>query len=107
MINKKYFCDLAKTKTHITEEKKYLAYMLLDESKANELFARKLANKYKLNFRNIKGVPVWRKKDIYIFSSPERWLSNIKNAEIIVTDSFHCTVLSVIFHKNFICIATR
>ena len=33
--------------------------------------------------------------------SPSEFLSLIKNSEIVVTDSFHAVVFSLIFHKNF------
>ncbi len=34
----------------------------------------------------------------------EDWLKYIKNAELVVTDSFHKTCFSIIFEKQFICI---
>lgn len=34
--------------------------------------------------------------------APNDFLSYIYNAEIILTNSFHCTVFSIIFHKKFI-----
>ena len=32
--------------------------------------------------------------------SIEFWLDSIRNAEIVVTDSYHCMVFSILFHKN-------
>ena len=32
---------------------------------------------------------------------PEQWLGLIKNARFVVTDSFHCTVFSIMFKKDF------
>ncbi len=37
----------------------------------------------------------------YFLLSPAEFLFAIKNADIILTDSFHCTVFSIIFHKQF------
>lgn len=34
--------------------------------------------------------------------SVEEWLSKFRDAEYVVTDSFHGTVFSILFHKNFI-----
>ena len=34
--------------------------------------------------------------------SPQEFLGYIKNADYIITDSFHATVFSIIFHKRFI-----
>lgn len=33
--------------------------------------------------------------------SIENWLSNIYNSKAIITNSFHCVVFSLLFHKNF------
>jgi hypothetical protein len=33
--------------------------------------------------------------------SVEEWLSMIANASMVVTDSFHGTVFSILFHRNF------
>ncbi len=40
-------------------------------------------------------------------TSPENWLSAIKNCEFIVTDSFHGVCFSLIFRKKFICIKNK
>lgn len=40
----------------------------------------------------------YRKAKIY---SPEDFLNFIKNAELILTDSYHCMLFSLIFNKNF------
>lgn len=34
----------------------------------------------------------------------ERWLYLLKNCEFVVTDSFHCTVFAILFHKPFIAV---
>lgn len=34
----------------------------------------------------------------------EQWLYSIKNSDFVVTDSFHCTVFSILFHKPFLAI---
>lgn len=36
--------------------------------------------------------------------TPSEWLRLIKGAEIVITNSFHCLVFSLIFHKNFIAV---
>lgn len=43
---------------------------------------------------------------IMVSMSPETFLSEIKNAELVVTASFHCVAFSIIFHKPFIAILT-
>lgn len=37
----------------------------------------------------------------YFLFGPSEFLYVIKNAELVMTDSFHCTVFSILFHKQF------
>ena len=36
--------------------------------------------------------------------SVEQWLWALKNSEFVVTDSFHCTVFAILFHKPFLAV---
>lgn len=47
-----------------------------------------------------KGLLVDKSK----YVSVEEWLQKIRNASIVVTNSFHCVVFSILFHKPFIAI---
>ncbi|MFI3296363.1 MAG: polysaccharide pyruvyl transferase family protein [bacterium] len=40
--------------------------------------------------------------DDYVRTSPYKWLSAFRDAEFVVTDSFHGTVFSIIFNKPFV-----
>ena len=37
-------------------------------------------------------------------ASPGQFLYIIRNANLVVTNSFHGTVFSILFHRNFICV---
>lgn len=39
--------------------------------------------------------------------SVTQWLQNIDSAKFVVTDSFHCAVFSILFHKPFLVIPNR
>lgn len=39
--------------------------------------------------------------------SVEDWLNGIRKADYVITDSFHGTVFSIIFHKQFVCLGNR
>lgn len=43
-------------------------------------------------------------KNITWFNSITEWLSGIKNASFVVTDSYHCVIFSILFQKQFVCI---
>jgi hypothetical protein len=38
--------------------------------------------------------------------SPVEFLENVKNADLVVTASFHCLAFSLIFNKPFVCFLT-
>ncbi len=40
--------------------------------------------------------------DDYVIPSPYKWLSALRDAEFVVTDSFHGVVFSIIFNKPFV-----
>ena len=39
--------------------------------------------------------------------SVEEWLLNIRNSDFVITDSFHGTIFSIIFHKEFVVIPNK
>lgn len=90
-----------------SQPEKYLAYMFLDYSKHTEDFFSHFASSNNLKFKNIKGTPIVPKKGFYHFNRVNKWLYLLKNAELVVTDSFHCIVFSIIFKKKFICLANK
>jgi len=53
------------------------------------------------NYGNVKRKIVKTKINSCIYPSVEQWLSSVWNAEFVVTDSFHCTVFSILFNKPF------
>lgn len=69
-------------------------YWLGDMDSMNEVIKCKTAN------RNLALVSINLRSD-YPLPSIEDWLSYLKNAEYVITDSFHGTVFSLLFHKQF------
>lgn len=74
----------------------YVAYYLLDEN-PNVLF--NLAKKY--------PIVNTHKDDQGNYRTFGQWLSIIKNAKYVVTDSFHGSVFSIIYRKQFITLTTK
>jgi hypothetical protein len=105
LVKKKYFHELADKKFFSHSKKKYLAYMILDNNKKTESFFRKIATNNQLKFIQIKGKNILPQKDLFFYNNVNKWLNYIKYANIIVTDSFHCTIFSIIFQKKFICLS--
>lgn len=46
-------------------------------------------------------------RKIFRFSKPGVWLSSIKNSDLVITDSFHCMLFSIIYRRDFICLINK
>ncbi len=81
------------------EEEPYLAAYVLDLNEEKMAFIRAMAESRNLKVRQMtvsdKGVSV------------EEWLSTIRNAEFVITDSYHGSLFSIIFEKQFQTIVNR
>jgi hypothetical protein len=88
-----------------SSKEKVFAYMMLHNSKKNEKYFRGLAKKEKAKFRRLQGIKFYSPKMIYFYRSINDWLSYIRDAEIIITDSFHTVVFATVFRKNFVVIS--
>lgn len=76
----------------------YLAVYCLDITPAKEDFFNKLAEKRGLTVRYFSAG--WQSQ-----LTIEQWLAMIKNATLVVTDSFHGTVFSILFEREFYTLA--
>ena len=91
-----------KVATNVTEEHYIFVYSL---SMPNEVveFANKLAKSKheKIIFCTLDNLFAMKNKNNTVNPSPEEFLGYIKNADYVVTNSFHGTVFSIIFKKVF------
>ena len=81
-------------------EEKFVAAYVLDMTDSKKQFIEKLANEKKLTLRLFIA-------DANLTITVEQWLSNFRDADYVITDSFHGTVFSIIFRKPFISIVNR
>lgn len=69
------------------------------------LFLGKMSEHIKENYKNKYGMELVILNDVsypdYYVQGPAEFLWLIKHAELILTDSFHCSVFSIIYHKQF------
>lgn len=75
----------------------YIAAYILDRDEQTLAFTNRFANRLGLPVKNI-GVFDWAKSA----DSPEQWLNSIAKASFVITDSFHGTVFSILFNKEFL-----
>jgi hypothetical protein len=99
---------IAITDTEVPKDKYVLLYQLARYSRATEVAAL-LAKEKNLKIIEIINNPYIynRKKSMLFSASPSQFLHLIKNAEYVITNSFHGTIFSIIFKKNFYTIASR
>ena len=91
-------------KSHL--KKKYIAHMLLDDTEQLRNGSKKIADYLGAEINYIKGKNFkFLGKTITLYNKVSQWLTYLKDAELVVTDSFHCAVFSIIFHKKFIVVA--
>lgn len=86
------------------KNKKYVVTYNLHHDKRIDDYARKLAEKHGLKVYNISYNfhDIVRKGTLKWCPKIEEYLGLIHDAEFVVTDSFHATVYSILFHKKFI-----
>ena len=92
-------------KLHLTESSaRNLMCYILDPTAAKtafiELISSHLGLKTAVSFGSYDSIEG-------VMPSPVDWLNGFKNAEFVITDSFHGTVLSILFGKPFIVFANE
>lgn len=82
----------------------YVLTYQLHENKNIEKYAEKFAKKANKKLIRISVSLLYAAKsgELAFMPSPEEFLELFKKADFVITDSFHATVFSIIFEKNFI-----
>lgn len=81
---------------------KYILIYQLAYSKPLIHYAQLLAKARKCKLITINGNPRQPFKGINVLDAgPDEWLGLVEGAEMVLTNSFHGTVFSIIFQKNF------
>lgn len=73
----------------------------------DKIWKQKLTDEIAVS-NKLKNVDIFGKnksfiiKNIFLFNSIPNWLNYIKNSNLVITDSYHCVIFSIIFKKKFI-----
>ena len=99
---------LSVTKNNVGEEPILFVYVL-DSSKEKDSLINAVNEKTKLPVVKVNASTTYVKKtginiDECIFPPVDDWLRNLYRADYVITDSFHGTVFSILFNKQFIAI---
>ncbi|MBQ2974732.1 MAG: polysaccharide pyruvyl transferase family protein [Clostridia bacterium] len=103
-------CDFSEFCKPLSGEKYALVYILGKEIKGGHDAVISLIKEKYVNLKIIQVVMMKQKEfmildsaDKKIYScTPDEWVNLIYNAEFVYTDSFHCILFSMKFHKNFL-----
>ena len=100
LLSKNEWEKVASVKEH---NEKYLLVFNVEKEINDLLYAKKIAKENGLKVYYINDRTLRKDKDIKYIEAPkpEDFLNLFKNAEIIITNSFHGTVFSIIFEKEF------
>lgn len=96
----------------VNTKKKFICKYFLDENKEKNILTKQIASYYNLpiqnNYLNTEfNIPIIKKIINNKYPSVEKWLYNIKNAEFVITDSYHGMIFSIIFKKQFLVIKNQ
>lgn len=84
-------------------EKPYLFCYFLSRNDAYFEAAKEIAQMYNLELKVLPMVAADFAKEETIKEpiGPREWLGLVKNASFVLTDSFHCTLFAIRFHRQF------
>ena len=102
------YVDLVK-RADIPKSKGTLLCYILDETESTTDLISRLASETGLvPFRGNSRVEDWSAPLAERIQPPvEQWLRGFMDAELVVTDSFHAYVFSILFHKPFIVVGNK
>lgn len=83
-------------------EKYLLTYFLGSKSKQTENKIAEIAQEKNLSVVNVYCMEFCKENDQYFCTRPDEFIYLIRNASYVCTDSFHGTVFSILYHKDFL-----
>ena len=84
-----------------TEKREELLLLTLSNKKKMNDFADSISQKTGLKIRKHFGYLQPQRSDNMKFLTVEEWMKAIASSELIITDSFHATIFSILFKKQF------
>jgi len=94
LLFKEDYCFNNRIATSINSEKKNVfSYFLRNEEKGFGEIMNYISSKYNV---------ITNKESDYNTDGIENWIANISNSDLVITNSFHGAVFSMIFHRPFL-----
>lgn len=96
MLSKEKWLSISKV-SNLKPKRKYLLTYLLGNPAYGKKISKQIALDNNLEVVNLADIIVLR----YYFIDPTEFIDLIHSAELILTDSFHCTAFSILLEKPF------
>lgn len=106
LLPAEFYINLFERRCTSNDRNNYIFSYILDYSKEVRESIVYINNMIKLPVIEALDSNKWKNFN-YIMPPIESWLSNIYYSKIVITDSFHGTVFSIIFNKPFIVFANK
>lgn len=100
LAGRDFFDGIIASEVRIDSTPKQIVYYKLD---VDYSFTSNIEQFGLYNDKKVTNIYYNRFENRYAYYSVGQWLSNIKESEIVITDSFHCVCFCIIYHKDFIC----
>ena len=97
LLSKEDWCKLASS---VKKEKYLLCYFLRENVKYREA-ADRIAQGLDLKIKVISEWGGFEDCESYADVGPKEWVALVKDADFVLTDSFHCVLFSMMNHINF------
>ncbi|CZY60693.1 polysaccharide pyruvyl transferase family protein [Enterobacter ludwigii] len=100
LAGKDFFDGIIASEVKIDSTPKQIVYYKLD---VDHTFTSNIEQFGLFNNKTVTNIYYNRIENRFAYYTVGQWLSNIKESEIIITDSFHCVCFCILYHKDFIC----
>lgn len=109
LLHREDYEKLVKNSNNLTNSKGNLFCYLLNKNKEEEVLIKKISKKEGLNPFEVVAKPESSLSplDERVQQPVEQWIKAFMDARLIVTDSFHACVFSILFNKPFIVVANN
>lgn len=107
LLGKENWMEFAKKPAYVKESSFIVTYFLGEKDKRILEYIKSIAGNTKVYNLDIESQLSELIDSVRVFSTaPDEFVWLIQNADCVLTDSFHATVLSILFHKPF-CVFER
>lgn len=104
LLNGADFFEQIISKAKVTQQALNVVYYKLD---VDDVFLNSISTIGQILNAPIEDIYYQETADGYRYIPVAQWLAKIRDSKYVVTDSFHCVCLAILFKKEFICFANK